>query len=366
METHRLARGFLAVLVACSGLAVAPRAACALAQRTFVASNGNDANACSLAAPCRGFARAITQTADKGEIIVLDSAGYGAVTIDKSVSIIAPSGIYAGISVFTGSGVTVATSGVKVLLRGLTINGQGGSIGIDFSAGGGAELVVEQCTIANMLVGGVSAANLSSRIIVRDSVVRRNGGHGIAVAEATVATIDRTRVERNTGAGIKFIDGAWGTVSEATISGNGQPGVFGDSAKYEMQISVDRSVIVENGAQGAYLRKAFNTGGEIRMAVTRSIIARNSGDGVGFSQESASSPVHGEVSNNEITGNGSAGISVFRDPFLNTVSVYVAGNHIVRNGQGFFTNVPLHSLGNNLIEDNVFPDSGTMTIVSSK
>ena len=127
METHRLARGFLAVLVACSELAVAPRAAYALAQRTFVASNGNDANACSLAAPCRGFARAITQTSANGEIIVLDSAGYGAVTIDRSVTITAPAGVYAGISVFTGAGITVATPGAAVTLRGLTINGQGGA-----------------------------------------------------------------------------------------------------------------------------------------------------------------------------------------------------------------------------------------------
>ena len=44
------------------------------AQRTFVASTGNDASACSIAAPCRGFARAITQTSAAGEVIVLDSA----------------------------------------------------------------------------------------------------------------------------------------------------------------------------------------------------------------------------------------------------------------------------------------------------
>jgi len=64
--------------------------AAATAQRTFVASTGNDAAPCSLAQPCRGFARAITQTNAGGEVIVLDSAGYGPVTITKSVSLIAP------------------------------------------------------------------------------------------------------------------------------------------------------------------------------------------------------------------------------------------------------------------------------------
>jgi hypothetical protein len=65
----------------------------ATAQRTFVASTGNDANNafnCSIVKPCRGFAAAVGVTASGGEVIVLDSAGYGAVMITQSVSIIAP------------------------------------------------------------------------------------------------------------------------------------------------------------------------------------------------------------------------------------------------------------------------------------
>jgi hypothetical protein len=76
------------------------------AQRAFVASYGTDVNTaanCSLASPCRGFAAAATVTDANGEIIVLDSAGYGPVTITKSISIIAPAGVYAGITVFSGA-----------------------------------------------------------------------------------------------------------------------------------------------------------------------------------------------------------------------------------------------------------------------
>src|SRR6185369_11372319 len=61
--------------------------------RTFVASFGLDSNGCSLSSPCRGFTKALAVTDPGGEIVVLDSAGYGAVTIDKSVSIIVPTGI---------------------------------------------------------------------------------------------------------------------------------------------------------------------------------------------------------------------------------------------------------------------------------
>jgi hypothetical protein len=61
--------------------------ASATANRTFVSGQGSDSNPCSLGAPCRSFAQAITQTAPGGEITVLDSAGYGTVTITQPVTI---------------------------------------------------------------------------------------------------------------------------------------------------------------------------------------------------------------------------------------------------------------------------------------
>ncbi|MEO8674060.1 MAG: hypothetical protein ABI569_00675, partial [Casimicrobiaceae bacterium] len=74
-----------------------PLGAAATAQRTFVASNGVDNPVCSIASPCRGFAAAVAATSAGGEVIVLDSAGYGTVTISQAVSIIAPAGVYAGV-----------------------------------------------------------------------------------------------------------------------------------------------------------------------------------------------------------------------------------------------------------------------------
>ena len=70
-------------LVAAAVLLVPCPDAHALAQRTFVSTSGNDANTganCSLVAPCRSFASAMSVTATDGEIVVLDSGGYGPVT----------------------------------------------------------------------------------------------------------------------------------------------------------------------------------------------------------------------------------------------------------------------------------------------
>jgi hypothetical protein len=138
----------------------------AAVQGTFVAWTGNDANSCSLAAPCRAFGAAILQTSANGEVIVLDSAGYGPATITQPVSIIAPPGIYAGISVTSGgAGMTVNTGSGKVTLRGLTINNiSGGTSGIAFLSG--TSLYVDNVIVTNFPTrasrhGRASAASTS-------------------------------------------------------------------------------------------------------------------------------------------------------------------------------------------------------------
>ena len=127
-------------------------------QRTFVSAKGSDSNACSLPLPCRTFAVALTQTNAGGEIIVLDSGGYGGTTINKAVSIVVPQGVYAGVSVFAATDGFVISAGPadEVVLRGLTINNQGGNNGIVFNTG--AALYVESCTILGF--AGASMANL--------------------------------------------------------------------------------------------------------------------------------------------------------------------------------------------------------------
>src|SRR5664279_2948450 len=97
-----LAAGMVAVLVASS-----PALAVGTASRTFVSGVGTDTGTCALATPCRTFAYALTQTAPSGEIIVLNSAGYGTVTITQAVSIINTSN-FAGVTDGSGAnGITI-------------------------------------------------------------------------------------------------------------------------------------------------------------------------------------------------------------------------------------------------------------------
>src|SRR5947209_4265222 len=118
-----------------------------LAQRTFVsAANGSDANLCTRALPCRSFAAALPLTNFDGEVIVLDSGGYGPVTITQPVSIISPEGVYAGITAATGNAITVnAGDSAQVVLRNLTLNSPGAVNGIQ--APTVASLYIDGCEI---------------------------------------------------------------------------------------------------------------------------------------------------------------------------------------------------------------------------
>src|SRR2546428_4511889 len=98
----------------------------ALAPRTFVSTSGNDVNPCSRPAPCRSFAAAIAVTSPAGEVIALDSGGYGPVTINIAVTLVSPAGVYAAITAQAGQAITVDAGSNIVTLRGLTLNSLSG------------------------------------------------------------------------------------------------------------------------------------------------------------------------------------------------------------------------------------------------
>src|SRR5258708_6839602 len=88
--------------------------------RTYVSGTGNDSNPCLASWPCQTFQAALALTVAGGEIFVLDSANYGAVTINKAVSITSE-GAVAGVS---GAGITNApAAGDVITLRRLHIDG---------------------------------------------------------------------------------------------------------------------------------------------------------------------------------------------------------------------------------------------------
>jgi hypothetical protein len=176
--------------------------ASAQATRTWVSGVGDDVNPCSRTAPCKTFAGAISKTAAGGEINCLDPAGFGAVTLTKSITIDC-TGTLGGILASSTTGVILNGAGIIVTLRGLEINGGPPNLpgvnGIRFLQG--ARLNVEDTTIYNFLSAapnghGILVNNTSGnvRVYVRNSVIRNNGtavsGAGIGLAPTGSASVN--------------------------------------------------------------------------------------------------------------------------------------------------------------------------------
>jgi hypothetical protein len=186
---------------------IASTNAYAQATRTFVSGHGSDENPCSLAAPCRSFAGALAQTNAGGEIAVLDTAGYGTVTINKSISIINPGGVEAGISVPSGGTGILITAG-SVALRGLTLEGAGvGQDGIKLT--GGSRLEIVNCVIRDFTHDGIyiNPSSGTTTLSISNTIASDNGDNGIdigpAAGSATVdGVISETLTNNNASSGI--------------------------------------------------------------------------------------------------------------------------------------------------------------------
>jgi len=206
-------------------LAFALPAAPAHAQlaRTFVsAAIGNDANNCDRPTPCRTFQHAHDQTLANGEITVLDPGGYGAVTINKTLSIINDGVGEAGVLVSGGAtGIIVQAGSLdNVSLRGITIKGIGFGSGDGIRFTGGLSLTIENCVVRN-LIDGIQLFG-SGIFAVSDTLVTDNANAGIGIqpfgAINIRAAFNRVEIYNSSASGLIINGGgATGTIT-ATVS----------------------------------------------------------------------------------------------------------------------------------------------------
>lgn len=154
----------------------------AQATRTWVSGVGDDANPCSRTAPCKTFAGAISKTAAKGEISVLDPGGFGAVTITKSIMINGGDQI-SGISAASTNGIIINAAATDVVyLRNIDINGMGsGFDGIRVLQA--KEVYIEDCRIHNFTNNGVKIQNTSGtvKVYIRNSTIHNITLDGVFV-----------------------------------------------------------------------------------------------------------------------------------------------------------------------------------------
>jgi hypothetical protein len=267
----------------------------AQATRTWVSGVGDDANPCSRTAPCKTFAGAISKTAAKGVINVLDPGGFGAVTITKAITIEGPEK-WGGILNSTTNGVIVNAGATDVVnLRGLTIDGGGnGTNAVRFLAGG--KLVVEDCYLAGSATGIDFEPVATSKLAVIDTTINNMSANAVLIQPGASgnASVSLERAQlTNSGFGLKVAKGI-ASITDSIVSGSGTTGVRAEGTS---RINLDNTQ-VSDGVGGGVVAQ----GAQASVFLSRSTITNNaSGLSVFFGGSITS------FGNNRINGNTTDG-----------------------------------------------------------
>jgi hypothetical protein len=322
---------FLAALLLCGP-------AQALLFRAYLASDGNDANACTLPAPCRLLPAALATVADGGEIWMLDSANFNTmpVNVTKSVTILAIPGAVGSVLAIGGDAFVINTGGVSVTLRNLVLvpfPGGGGTNGINMTAG--AALTLEGCLIASMPQSGIFVGTAAS-VRITDTTIRDNTSYGVYLK-----------------------DGAKATITRATISGNQISGVYVQGLTAATTTTADVADSTLDANANGLLEVSNNASATVKVSVQGSRIVRNAGAGL-HAESTAGAAVTMSASNN-IVSNNNSGI----EGFTSGTRVWAVGNTVSDNVTGLSNSGALfESVGTNAVRNNGTPTSGVITPIA--
>jgi hypothetical protein len=269
---------------------------------TYVASNGNDANPCTVVtAPCKTLSRAYSVTPTNGTVRVL-TALQSNLNIAKNITISGDGAPIVGT-------ITISGASTKVTLRGLQLNGVG--------------------IIANGIRIDSAAA-----VHIEDSTVERYAGDGIKIITTAatklfiVNTVSRGNLNSGDGLHIEAIN-ARVEIKDSRFDQNGYTGAY---------LNVPDVSVTGSSASGN-AKHGFVLGGE-RTKITETSADHNSGDGFAVRSDAV------YLTSAETSGNGAFGLHV--EP--NQIAIIdhckflpgAAGSYAVRN-EG-----KLYSLENNI------------------
>lgn len=287
--------------------------------RAYLAPTGNDANPCTLAAPCRLLPAALAAVANGGEVWMLDSANYNTatVTIAKSVSILAVPGAVGSVLAIGGPAIQVTADNLRIGLRNLVVTalvGGGGTTGVEMT--GASRLTVEHCLFSNLPNLGV--------------YVRGEGG--LRIANSTFRD--------NTSYAVWLQDGATGTIAGTQMLGNGNGGIlaYSFSASLPTVATVSDSVI-SGGVYGLRSFVDLVAPGTTRISATRTTI------------EGTQIALHAS----NVNGN------------LNAAQLVLSSSLVTRNTSPYeIAAATVYSLGNNHIHGNELAGNGALTPLASQ
>ena len=298
------------------------------ANRTFVSGSGSDLNPCTHDQPCRSFNAAIAVTTPGGEVIAVDSAGYGQATITTAINLVAAPGVHAGISA-SGTGILVnAGPSDTVTLRNLYITSIGGANGIQTQ--NGAILDIQGCVITGFSSYDV-LVTASTRVYITNSIVRNAGSSGMFFNTAKVVMAN-SRVD-GCANGIYVTDGSL-TMRESSVSNNTFNGLVSlGNAKVDILSST-----FTGNANGVWPVVSGV------LSIRDSVIAQNSLVGIKVESQGQGTTVEAHIENCTITSNGNYGVYV--NGFPGTTEIATVSNCLIAGNSG--TGVFLAGTGTNV------------------
>jgi hypothetical protein len=305
-----------AALAFVATLSAAP--ANAQVNRTYVSAAGSDSNNCAnVATPCRHFQTAVNATAAGGEVVALDPANYGSITIGQAITIEGQGWSYVA-PPNNGNGITINAVSGNVTIRGVLLNGDGatgGTNGIVLNSGG--SLTVTNCVVQNFAYSG-SGVNTGNGIlmqptsgtikfIITNTNVSNNGNVGILYdppsGSATAdGVIDRVEATNNAiGIGIITQSGGGPTtvaVSNDIANNNSGAGISVGNASTTFTVSIDNTSM--SGNRNGLVAGSLS-GSSFAVLLGRSVITANSNEGI--SNGTTPSSIY-SYQDNRINGNG--------------------------------------------------------------
>src|SRR5687768_7202701 len=239
----------------------------AQATRTWVSGVGDDVNPCSRTAPCKTFAGAISKTATDGEINCLDPAGYGAITITKSITIDCEDTQGSILASLVNGVIVNATTSSRVRLRGISINGAGNGINC-IRLLQAKSLILDEVVCSGFTQHGISVENSSNAVQVGvwNSSFRNLTGNGInsfvtGTGSVTIHVGGSLFALNARGVNLGGIN-AKASVQDSIVTTNSTEGLRADGASNSLTASNNQ--ISHNGtgvfaATGAVVRIGANT-----------------------------------------------------------------------------------------------------------
>ena len=287
----------------------------------WVASNGSDANPCTLALPCARFADAHDKVGPGSEIRCVDPGNYQGLTISKSITIDCDNSIGS-----TGAGaisISVGPSDV-VVLKGIDANGNHMNFGAVYvmSITGAGTVQLHNVKISGF-IGSSGALRFApsgaAKLLVSNSIFSDNGTGGNIL--------------------IRPVMGATASAIFDHVTSIGS--VFGIKA--------------DGGGQA---------GGQINVEVRDSVAALNVNNGFVAASNSGQAPITFKITGSASFGNGAAGAVASGAQ----VSMFVSNSTFTRNGFGLqqLAGSTFRSYVNNDVNSNGTDIVGTVTPISQR